>query len=373
MATTFQEDPVTMEITAAVLRSKTGPYELEKVELADPQPHEVLVRIVAAGMCHTDLIPRSDFSFAPPPIITGHEGAGVVVATGSAVTSVAAGDHVVLSFDSCGQCERCLAGHPAYCETMTYMNMSGRRLDQTTGVTDAANEEVSSRFFGQSSFGTYAVSTERNTVKVDPSIPLEKLAPLGCGMQTGAATVLVALDVQPGSSLVVFGTGAVGMASIMAAKVAGATNIIAVDIHDNRLELARELGAHHTINGSSGDVLEKILALSPGGVRHTIDTTGVPAVMRTSILSLKSGGSSVWLAYPESPFEFDPLELAGKSVTAAIQGGADPQTFIPRLIELWQAGQFPFDRLIEEFAFDQINTAEADTTSGRVIKPVLVL
>lgn len=361
-----------MEITAAVLRSKTGPYELEQVELADPQPHEVLVRIVAAGMCHTDLIPRSDFSFAPPPIITGHEGVGVVVATGSAVTSVTAGDHVVLSFDSCGACERCLAGEPAYCETMTYMNMTGRRLDQTTGVTDASKAEVSSRFFGQSSFATYAVSTERNTVRVDPSLPLEKLAPLGCGMQTGAATVLIALDVQPGASVVVFGAGAVGMASIMAAKVAGATTIIAVDIHDNRLELARELGADHTINGSSGEVLEQILDVSPGGVRHTVDTTGVPAVMRTAIGCLKPGGSCAYVAYPESPFEFDPLELAGKSVQAVIQGGADPQKFIPRLIELWQAGKFPFDRLIEEFPFDKFNTAEADTTSGRVIKPVLV-
>lgn len=362
-----------MGITAAVLRSKDGPYLLEQVSLDEPRAHEVLVRIVASGMCHTDLLPRSDFTFSPPPIITGHEGAGVVVATGSAVTSIAPGDHVVLSFDSCGECERCVAGEPAYCDTMTARNMSGRRFDQSSGVTDATQTEVASRWFGQSSFATYAIATERNAVRVDPDLPLTKLGPLGCGMQTGAATVLLTLHVQRGESVVVFGVGAVGMASVMAAKVAGASNIIAVDVHDERLQLARDLGATHTINGISDDVGARILELTSGGVRHAIDTTGVPQVMRTAIDCVKSGGACAFVAYPTEPFHFDPLQMAGKKVLGVIQGGADPQTFIPRMIDLWRAGQFPFDRLIAEYPFDRINDAEADTMSGRVIKPVLVM
>jgi len=362
-----------MEITAAVLRAKSGPYVLEPVELAEPQADEVLIRIVATGMCHTDSLPRDDVTLSPPPIITGHEGAGVVVATGSAVHSVAPGDHVVLSFDSCGECERCVAGQPAYCETMTARNMVGRRLDQSTGVTDASRAEVASRWFGQSSFATYAIATERNVVRVDPALPLAKLGPLGCGMQTGAATVLVALAVQPGASVVVFGVGAVGMASVMAAKVAGASTIIAVDVHDHRLQLARELGATHTINGGSGDPLVAILTLTSGGVRHAIDTTAVPSVMLTAIDCLKPGGSCAFVAYPTEALNIHPLRMAGKTVSFVVQGGANPQTFIPHMIELWQAGRFPFDRLIEEYPLDQINNAEADSMSGRVIKPVLLV
>jgi aryl-alcohol dehydrogenase len=170
-----------MQITAAVLRAPDAPHVLEQVELAPPGPGQVLVRIAGAGMCHTDVVPRAGGAFAATPIICGHEGSGVVEAIGEGVTSVAVGDHVVLSFDSCGYCANCLAGVPAYCDTMLPRNLLGRSLDGSTGVTGADGEPIGSRWFGQSSFATHAVANERNTVVVDRSLPIELLGPLGCG------------------------------------------------------------------------------------------------------------------------------------------------------------------------------------------------
>lgn len=361
-----------MEITAAVLRAADGPYALEPVRLADPGPGQILVRIVGAGMCHTDVLPRAPGSMAPPPIIGGHEGSGVVEAIGAGVTRVSVGDHVVLSFDSCGTCGPCTAGQPAYCDTFLVRNLSGRELDGSTGVIDTAGGEISSRWFGQSSFATYAITTERNTVVVDRELPLELLGPLGCGIQTGAGSVLVAMDVQPGSSIVVFGSGAVGLAALMAAKVAGATTIIAVDLQQHRLDFARELGATHTIVGSDGDIVEQIHALTNGGANYAFDTTGVPGVMRGALLALRMTGVCGYVGIQLAPLELEGIEIVGKTVLGILEGSVDPQTFIPRMIELWQAGQFPFDRLIETFPLSQINEAEQSSLSGGVIKPVLL-
>lgn len=360
-----------MQITAAVLRATDGPYGLETVELADPAADEVLVRIVGAGMCHTDVLPRAEGSFSPPPIITGHEGAGVVEAVGADVAGIAVGDHVVLSFDSCGGCAACAAGHPAHCETFLMRNLLGRRLDLTTGVTDADGNEVASRWFGQSSFATHALATARNVVVVDKALPLEKLGPLGCGIQTGAGSTLVALDVQPGTSIVIFGAGAVGLAALMGAVVAEAATIIAVDLHAHRLDLALELGATHVVNGGADDVVAQIQALTGGGAHYAIDTTGVPAVMVNALASLRLGGVVGFVGIQVGDLVLDGVALVGKTAIGILEGNTDPHTFIPRMIELWQAGRFPFDRLIEEFPLAEINEAEQASLSGRVIKPVL--
>jgi aryl-alcohol dehydrogenase len=360
-----------MQITAAVLRAADGPYVLEPVELAAPAADEVLVRIVAAGMCHTDVLPRGEVTLSPPPIITGHEGAGVVEAVGSEVTGVAIGDHVVLSFDSCGTCEACAAGTPAHCETFLIRNLLGRRLDLTTGVTDANGEEVASRWFGQSSFATHALATARNVVVVDKSLPLEKLGPLGCGIQTGAGSTLVALDVQPGRSIVVFGAGAVGLAAILGAVVAEAGAIIAVDLHQHRLDLALELGATDVIDGAADDVVGQIQGITGGGAHYAIDTTGVPAVMTNALAGLRLGGVAGFVGIQMGDLVLDGVALVGKTAIGILEGNTDPHTFIPRMIELWQAGRFPFDRLIEEFPLSAINEAEQASLSGKVIKPVL--
>lgn len=360
-----------MEITAAVLRAADGPYHLESVELAEPAADEVLVRIVGAGMCHTDVLPRGEITFSPPPIITGHEGSGVVEAVGTEVTGIAVGDHVVLSFDSCGACEACLAGVPAHCETFLLRNLLGRRVDLTTAVTDADGQEVASRWFGQSSFATHCLATARNAVVVDKALPLEKLGPLGCGIQTGAGTSLVALDVQPGQTIVVFGAGAVGLAAVMGARVAEAATIIAVDLHQHRLHLALELGATHVIDGSADDLVAQVHALTGGGAHRSVDTTGVPAVMQSALAVLRLGGVAAFVGVQVGDLVLDGAALVGKTAIGVLEGNTDPHTFIPRMIELWQAGRFPFDRLIEEFPLSAINEAEQASLSGRVIKPVL--
>jgi aryl-alcohol dehydrogenase len=361
-----------MEITAAVLRAKDGPYSLEQVTLAEPRPDEVLVRIVGVGMCHTDVLPRGEETISPPPIITGHEGAGVVEAIGADVTDIAVGDHVVLSYESCGVCDACRAGHPYVCEEFLLRNLLGRRADFTTAVTDASGEEVPSRWFAQSSFATYALSTSRNTVVVDSSLPLEKLGPLGCGIQTGAGSVLLALDVQPGTSIVVFGAGAVGLAAVMAAKVAEAATIIAVDLHQHRLDLGLELGATHVVPGDAPDLLEQLQAITGIGAHYAVDTTGIPAVTRNAMACMRLGGAAALVGVQLGDLALDTLAVIGKTATWVLEGNADPKTFIPRMIELWQAGRFPFDRLIEEFPLSDINAAEEASLSGKVIKPVLI-
>ncbi|EFC84110.1 NAD(P)-dependent alcohol dehydrogenase [Parafrankia sp. EUN1f] len=361
-----------MKVTAAVLRQADGPYVLEEVELDPPGPGEVLVRVVGAGMCHTDVVPREERSPAQPPVITGHEGSGVVEAVGDGVTRVSVGDHVVLSFDSCGECASCRRGVPPYCDLFLFRNFFGRRLDGTTGVRDAAGGEIASRWFGQSSFATYCVAAERGVVVVDRDLPLEKLGPLGCGILTGAGSVLVDLDVRAGASFVVFGAGAVGLAAIMAAKVVGADPIIAVDLHQHRLDLAVELGATHTLDGQSTDLVSQIQALTGGGADYTFDTTGNATVIGNAVGALRAGGHCGMVGIQTEPITFDTITLLGKRLSNILEGGADPQVVIPRLIELWRAGRFPFDRLIETFPLAEINAAEEASLSGKVVKPVLL-
>jgi aryl-alcohol dehydrogenase len=282
------------------------------------------------------------------------------------------GDHVVLSYESCGVCDACRAGHPYVCEEFLLRNLLGRRADFTTAVTDASGEEVPSRWFAQSSFATYALSTSRNTVVVDSSLPLEKLGPLGCGIQTGAGSVLLALDVQPGTSIVVFGAGAVGLAAVMAAKVAEAATIIAVDLHQHRLDLGLELGATHVVPGDAPDLLEQLQAITGIGAHYAVDTTGIPAVTRNAMACMRLGGAAALVGVQLGDLALDTLAVIGKTATWVLEGNADPKTFIPRMIELWQAGRFPFDRLIEEFPLSDINAAEEASLSGKVIKPVLI-
>lgn len=360
------------EITAAVLRAADAPYALESVQLAAPGPGEVLVRVVGAGMCHTDVLPRAGLPMGAPPIITGHEGAGVVEAVGEGVGTVKVGDHVVLSFDSCGACRNCRTGQPAYCDTFMARNLVGRRLDGSTGVTDAGGAAVSAHWFGQSSFATHCLATARNAVVVDPSLPLELLGPLGCGVQTGAGSIAVALATRPGEQVVVFGSGAVGTAAILAARVAGASTIVAVDLHQHRLDLACELGATHGLLGTTDGLVEQILDITGGGADVSFDTTGVPSVMRSALTVLRMTGRCGYVGVQLGDLVLDGSALIGKTALGILEGGVDPQRFIPQMLQWWQDGRFPFDRLIQTYPLADINDAEQASLSGRVVKPVLL-
>lgn len=362
-----------MKIEAAVLRSETAEFTIEELELAAPAPNQVLVRIVGAGHCHTDVLPRAAAGFGTPPIVLGHEGAGVVEAIGSAVDTVAVGDHVLLSFDYCGTCRNCRDAHPAYCETFLARNLAGVALDGTTTLNDADGKPVAGRWFGQSSFATYAVVTADNVVVVDKSLPLELLGPLGCGIQTGAGSVLEVLKVAAGDGIVVVGTGAVGLAAIMAAKVAGASIIIAVDLNSERLKLATELGATHTIVAGTGNLIEQIHEIQAGGVRFGLDTTGLPAVITETLQALSIPGTLGMVGVQQGDLTIPPLALtAGRAITGILEGDTNPQTFIPTLIDLWQSGMFPFEKLITKFPLAQINEAEQQALAGAIVKPILI-
>jgi aryl-alcohol dehydrogenase len=350
---------------AAVLRDPSGGYSIEDLRIEEPRADEVLVRLVASGHCHTDVAARS---FVALPMILGHEGAGVVEAVGGAVRSVAVGDHVVLSFAYCGSCEACTGGHPASCQRFAPMNISGGRRDGSSPVSTATGEPVGARFFGQSSFASRCIAGEHNVVKVDASLPLDVLAPLGCGLQTGAGSVLNVLRPGRGGSIAVYGVGAVGLAAIMAAGIEGCDTIVAVDRHESRLKLAAELGATHCIT-SGPELANDVRDASGGdGVSRSLDTTGVGAVLAAALDGLAEGGTLGTVAASDP----GPEPTGGRSVIGIIEGDAVPQTFIPTLIEHWSAGRFPFDRLTTTFALDEIDQAESAGLAGEVIKPVLL-
>src|SRR4029077_11908614 len=265
-----------MQIKAAIVRERSGPFAIETVELCEPRPDEGIVRVVASGMCQTDLHGRDGYFDSPYPAVYGHEGAGVVHAVGDAVRGLAPGDHVVMSYPWCGACANCRQERQNYCVHGRSLKSGGTRADGSTLLAEDG-APVFSAFFQQSSFGTFALSQELYTVKVRNDAPLELLGPLACSGQTGAGAVLNVMKPKAGESIAIFGAGAVGLSGLMAAKIAGCDPIIAVDVHDWRLALARELGATHTINHNAcADVVGEIRKIGGGGLRYSLETSAVP-------------------------------------------------------------------------------------------------
>lgn len=358
---------------AAVLRGPDAPFTIEDVYPDALRPTEVLVRIVATGMCHTDLLARDpQLAARLGPVILGHEGSGIVHGIGSAVTGFERGDHVVLSFDSCGACSSCLTGSPAYCREFEARNLSARRRDETTGATSIDGGKIAARWFGQSSFAEFAIATDRNLVKVDRDLPLEKLGPLGCGIQTGAGAVMKEMRLAPGQRIAIFGAGAVGLSALLAAKLSGAAEIVVTDIRQERLDHALELGATRIVRGPS-TAAELVSAVTEGddGMDFTLETTSVPALIEAAVGSLRRPGKAVLVGSGPSALSISPSALAGRTLTFAYEGSAIPQLFIPEMIGLWRRGQFPFDSLIRMYPFEEISLAEADAASGAVVKPVI--
>jgi aryl-alcohol dehydrogenase len=294
---------------------------------------------------------------------------------GANVTNVAPGDHVVMTFMSCGQCHYCQRGETAYCSDFFMLNVGGARKDGTTGTCDAHGHRLHDHFFGQSSFGTYAVAHGRNVVKVPEDVPLEILGPLGCGIQTGAGAVLNALEVGPGDSVAVFGAGGVGLSAVMAARVAGATTIIALDVLPGRLNLALELGATHIVDSGKEDAVEAVRRIGGGGVDYTLDTSGKPTVLRQAIDALSIRGTCGVVGASalgtEASFDINSLMIPGRSIRGICEGDSLPAVFIPQLIELYRQHRFPYDRLIRFYELDEINVAIDAAARGMVIKPVL--
>jgi aryl-alcohol dehydrogenase len=365
-----------MKITAAVVPGRAAPFEIQQLELAAPQADEVLVRIVASGLCHTDLHARDGyFANLPFPIVCGHEGAGIVEQVGDAAGDLAAGDPVVISFPWCGECEACQAGQTSYCGNARALKSSGRRADGTTPMS-RDGQPVYSCFFQQSSFATFALAPAKDVVRIRRDAPLELLGPLGCGLQTGAGAVLNVMQPQAGRSIAIYGVGGVGLAGLMAARVAGCDPIIAVDRLPARLALARELGATHTVENRGPDTLAEIRRITGGGTHFALETSAVPQVFRIAVDGLRGLGTCVLVgsarAGTEVSFEM-PVLQGGRTVRGVVQGDSRPREFIPRLVDLFMAGQMPLDRLVTRYQLTDINQAAADATSGATIKPVLTM
>lgn len=363
-----------MRARAAIIEKQHGEFVLDRIELEDPRPGEVLVKITAAGICHTDLSVRDQYYPTPLPVVLGHEGSGVIEKLGAGVQGLNVGDHVVLSFSYCGTCHNCLSGEQPYCPSLFPLNFGGRRMDGSTPIT-RNGKDVNAVFFGQSSFATYAITQPNNCVKVDKDVPLHLLGPLGCGIQTGAGTVLNALKPRPGSSIAIFGAGSVGLSAVMAAKASGCLKIIVVDKQASRLALAQELGATHAIDAGKTNPLEAIQNLTGGGVDHAMDTTAVPAVLRQAVDSTHVRGECAIVGGAplgtEVSIDMNNM-LFGRRIRGVVEGSSIPQIFIPQLIALYQAGKFAFDRLCTVYDFDQINQAVHETEkTGKAIKAVL--
>lgn len=360
---------------AAVLRQRGAPYSIEAVELADPGPGQVLVRLAACGICFTDVGVQRYEQGTPLPHVLGHEGAGTVLAVGDAVHSVAPGDRVVLSYASCGHCANCSHDHPQYCANFMALNYGGV-LDDGRVPMHHDGEAVYGGFFGQSSFALHAIAYARNTVKIPDGVPFELAAPFGCGLQTGAGTAYNTLDVQAGHSFAVLGAGSVGLAALLAAVDRGCHSIIAVDRVAERLELARQLGATHTILADGQDLALALRALIATGIDRIVDTTGVSAVIRGGLEGLAARGQMALLAVtaPGTEITFNPNTLlGGRALKGAVEGDADPQAFIPWLIGRHLAGRFNHAPLVKTYPLAAINEAVADMAAGRAVKPVLVM
>lgn len=365
----------TTNVVAAIANGPKDPFEIATCTLRAPQAGEVRVRVHACRICHTDLAVKIQHIPIPMPKVLGHEGAGVVEEIGPGVTHIRPGDHVLMSFGSCGECGNCRDGALGYCDHFRAINLFGDRAGGSALARDG--KELGGHFFAQSAFATHAVATARNIVKVDHGLPLELLAPLGCGIQTGMGSVMNVLRPQAGTSIAVFGVGAVGLSAIIAAKIVGCSTIIAVDVVPERLRVAQELGATHVVSGRAENPVVEIVDLTRGGAHFSLDTTGSPAAVANSINCLRARGVSAQAAAPPrgTLYSAEASVVVGRGITirGIVEGDANPQLFIPRMVEFFRQGRLPLDKFVKTYPLEKINEAVDDLEHGRVVKPVLTM
>jgi aryl-alcohol dehydrogenase len=359
-----------MKVRAAVAYENRPSFSIEDLEMSDPGPENILVRMVGCGLCHTDVKAREGTMGVPMPAVLGHEGAGIVERVGQRITKVKPGDHVVLTGDSCGACPTCLAGNPAYCDQMSPLNFIDGRAGEPGSFRNGAFA-IHGHFFGQSSFCNYAVTRERNTIPVRKDAPLAILGVLGCGVQTGAGAIMNSLAAPRGSTIAIFGVGPVGLSAVMGAAVCGCDAIIAVDVLESRLATAKELGATHTVlAGAPVSVADQIRKIAKGGVGYAFDTTGRTDSNQAAIDALAAKGHFGFCAVPAEPPKMSRVMTRGISIRGIVQGDSDFHSFIPRLVELHMSGRFPFDKMVTKYPFEKMNQAIEDQAAGEVIKPV---
>ena len=368
-----------LSIQALVVEEKDARFEEQELVLEEPARGEALIRIVAAGVCHTDQITRQGDMPMPFPAVLGHEGSGIVERVGEGVTQVAAGDKVIIGWPACGECRNCLDGQPRYCLRTGEALVSGKRFKGEKAGTSAYSRDgkpINGHFFGQSSFATYSITNADALVKVPDETPLEMLGPLACGLGTGAGAILNEARPRLGDSILIVGVGAVGLAAVMAARNSGVTKIIVADLHDSRLEMAQEFGATHAFNSGSTDLVEGVRKITGSTVDYAIDCTGAIPVIEQLAETVGMLGTLVLVggAPANARFSLDHLRtLWGKRVIGVLGGGGRSGQLIPALVELYQQGRFPFDKLVKFYELGDVEQALEESASGEVIKPILRL
>jgi aryl-alcohol dehydrogenase len=362
-----------IDASAAVLLDEGADPQLTDVQIRPPVEDEVLVRVEAVGICHTDVSLAARWPARRLPMVFGHEGAGTVLAAGPAAVA-REGQQVVLTFASCGRCANCAAGSPAYCATSTDRNMRGDRADETSALR-LDGTPLRGGFFGQSSFATHALTRPANTVVLEHPMDMSLAAPLGCSVQTGVGTVLNALALGPEDALVVFGTGAVGLSAVMGARIAGCDTIVAVDPLPERRALAMELGATATVDPADGDVAAALADLTGGGPTAAVDTTARPDVIASALVALRACGTLALVGLGALSAELPVGLIMGKGlrVRGVVEGDSAPHAFIPQLAEFWRSGVLPLDKLVTRFAFDDFDVAWTAAKAGTAVKPVVVV
>jgi alcohol dehydrogenase len=373
-----------MKIRAAVLNAigakapyaESKPLAIEEVELAAPGHGEVLVKIAAAGLCHSDLSVINGDRPRPMPMALGHEAAGVVEQLGEGVTDLQRGDHVVLVFvPSCGHCGPCAEGRPALCEPGAAANGAGTLLSGARRLT--RNGEAINHHLGCSVFAEYATVSRRSVVKIDRDVPLDEAALFGCAVLTGVGAVVNTARVRAGASVAVIGLGGVGLASLLGARAAGARHIIAVDLSDAKLDLAKSLGATHTFNAGNADCQAQIRELTAGGVEYAFELAGSVRALDLAYRITRRGGTTVTagLPPPTATFALPPVNLVAEERTlkGSYIGTCVPSRDIPRYIELYRQGRLPVDRLMSgKLKLEEINLGFDLLHEGKAVRQVVV-
>jgi aryl-alcohol dehydrogenase len=364
-----------MATMAAVSRGGTFGFDVERLHVQAPRADEVIVRFLAAGLCRTDLEVAAGRLPTPLPVVSGHEGAGVIEYVGSDVDGLAVGDRVIAGFNFCGCCTNCRGGMPAYCPEHFALNFGAQRADGSVGLSDWDGRPVHDHFFGQSSFAGLSLCRPSGLIRVNEDIPASVLAPLGCGVSTGAGAVWNVLQAEPGASLLIIGAGAVGLSALMAAVASGAGRVIVADRHPARLNLAVELGATDVVDVNATPPVDAVMELTGGaGVNLALESTGSPESMTAAVGALSPLGRAAILgiAPPKAEFRTDAFELLlGRSVMGSVIGHQAPAVLIPRILRLYRQGRFPIERITTIYPLESINDAVADVEAGVAVKAVL--
>ncbi len=363
------------EMGAARPYTQSRPLTVDWIELDPPGPGEIRVRVVAAGLCHSDLSVINGDRPRVMPMALGHEAAGVVEELGAGVDDLAVGDHVVMVFvPSCGCCLPCAEGRPALCEPGAKANVAGTLLSGARRI--ARGGAAINHHLGVSAFAEQAVVSRRSVVKIDRSVPLDVAALFGCAVLTGVGAVVNTARVQAGDSVAVVGLGGVGLNALLGAAAAGARAIVAVDLDPRKLDLARQLGATVAVDARAADAAEQVKAAVPGGVDHAFEMAGSVKAMDLAYRITRRGGTTVTagLPNPSQMWSLSPVSLVAeeRTVKGSYVGGAVPLRDIPRFVDLWKRGKLPVDRLMSDrIGLDGLNAAFERLAAGDVVRQIL--